>query len=411
MPATASLVTRSPGSLRLRLAALLFGEFVVWGLWFVSLGSWLGATLHFSGQQIGSIYGTLALAGLVTPMLGGAIADRLAHTERMLAVLHGIGGLLLLSASRQSSFSTLYVAILLYALCYLPTLALVPSLAMRHLRAPAAEYPVLRTLGTIGWIVAGLIVGALDLELSAVPIRLAGIASLVFAGYCLTLPATPPLRRNAPRSWSTLLGLDALALLRDPIFALFVVASVLLSVPNQFYNAFAALYLTELHVPHPAMLLTLGQVTEVGVLLMLPRLHRRLGSRRVLLIGAAAWTMRTMLFSIGGDGSTVAIFAGILLHGLAYGCIYIAGQLMVNDRAPAEMRTAAQGLMAVATMGFGNLIGAWLAGRTVQHYTADSGAAHDWSRVWAVAAVVSAFAVIGVLLNTRTSDRLPSPAL
>ena len=400
MPAPSTLATRTPCSLRFRLAALLFGEFVIWGLWFVSLGSWLGAALHFSGPQIGMIYGTLALAGLVTPMLGGAIADRLAHSERMLAILHGVGGVLLLAAARQSTFTALYVAILLYALCYLPTLALVPSLAMRHLSAPAAEYPALRTLGTIGWIVAGLAVGALGLELSPLPMQLAGIVSLVFAAYCLTLPSTPPLRRDAPRGLSALFGLDALALLRDPIFALFILASVALSVPNQFYNAFAALYLTELQVPHPAMLLTLGQMTEVGVLLLLPRLHRRLGSRRVLLIGASAWAIRTVLFSLGGHGNTIAIFAGILLHGVAYGCIYIAGQLMVHDRAPAPMRAAAQGLMAVATMGVGNLLGAWIAGRTVAHY-ATGADAHNWSGVWMIAAGFSSLATIGVLLSSR----------
>ena len=400
MPAPSLLATRTPSSLRFRLAALLFGEFVIWGLWFVSLGSWLGATLHFSGPQIGMIYGTLALAGLVTPMLGGAIADRLAHTERMLAILHGIGGVLLLVAARQATFSALYVAILLYALCYLPTLALVPSLAMRHLSTPAAEYPALRTLGTIGWIVAGLIVGALRLELSPLPMQLAGMVSLIVAAYCLTLPATPPLRRDAPRGWSTLLGLDAVALLRDPIFALFVVASIVLSVPNQFYNAFAALYLTELHVPHPAMLLTLGQMTEVGVLLLLPRLHNRVGSRHVLMIGAAAWAIRTVLFSIGANGNLVVISIAILIHGVAYGCIYIAGQLMVHDRAPAPMRAAAQGLMAVATMGVGNLCGAWIAGRTVQHYSTTAGS-HDWSGVWMIAAGFSLAAALGVLLTSK----------
>ena len=399
----APLASRTPGSLRIRLAALLFGEFVIWGLWFVSLGSWLGATLHFSGPQIGTIYGTLALAGLVTPLLGGAIADRFARTDRMLAILHGVGGLLLLVAARQHTFATLYTAILMYALCYLPTLALVPSLAMRHLSTPSAEYPALRTLGTVGWIVAGLIVGALGLELSPTPMRLAGIASLIFAAYCLTLPATPPLRRDAPRGWSTLLGLDAVTLLRDPLFALFVVASIVLSVPNQFYNAFAALYLTELHVPHPAMLLTLGQMTEVGVLLLLPRLHARVGARRVLLIGAAAWATRTVLFSLGGNGNLFMICIAILIHGVAYGCIYIAGQLMVHDRAPAPTRAAAQGLMAVATMGVGNLCGAWIAGRTVQHYSIADGV-HDWSGVWMIAAAFSIAATLGVLF-TSTPQR------
>lgn len=403
MPDRNTQATRTPGSLRLRLAGLLFGEFAIWGLWFVSLGSWLGATLHFSGPQIGMIYGTLAIAGIVTPMLGGAIADRFIHTERMLAILHGLGGLLLIAASRQTTFGALYVAVFAYALCYLPTLALVPSLTMRHLATPSAEYPVLRTLGTIGWIAAGLFVGAFGLELTPHPMRIAGVVSLGFALYCLTLPPTPPLRTDAPRGIRTLLGLDAFRLMRDPMFALFVVASIALSVPNQFYNAFAALYLTELNAPHPAMLLTLGQMTEVAVLLLLPRMHRQLGSRRVLVAGAAAWAVRTVLFSMGGDGSLPLVYAGILLHGVAYGCIYVAGQLMVHERAPASMRAAAQGFMAVATMGLGNLGGAWIAGRTVQFYTT-AGGTHDWSGIWMVAAVVSTVATIGIMLSASVRD-------
>ncbi len=408
MAASFPLSTRTTGSLRLRLALLLFGEFAIWGLWFVSIGSWLGATLKFSGPQIGMIYGTLAIAGLITPMLGGAIADRLAHSERLLALLHGVGGVLLIVASRQTTFGAIYIAILLYSLCYLPTLALAPSLVLRHLLSPAAEFPMLRALGTVGWIVAGLIVGVLGLELSPVPMQLAGITSLIFAAYCLTLPATPPLRRDAPRSLGTLLGFDALALMRDPIFALFVFATIVLSVPNQFYNAFAALYLTELHVPHPAMLLTLGQVTEVFVLFLLPRIHRRLGSRRVLLIGAATWALRTLLFSIGASGNVFVIYLGIVVHGIAYGCIYINGQLMVHERAPPEMRAAAQGFMAVATMGFGNLVGAWIAGRSVEHYAIASGA-HSWSDIWIVPAAVSAAAVVGVMLSARIKDT-PAPS-
>lgn len=376
---------------------LLFAQYLVWGSWFVSLGSWLGATLHLSGTQIGSIYGTLALAGLVTPMLGGAIADRFARSERILALLHLLGGLLLIAASRQTTFAALYATLLLWALCYLPTLSLVPSLAMRHLAAPGVEYPALRTLGTIGWIAGGLTIGALGLELSPQPMQLAGTLSVLLGLYCLSLPATPPLGAHPVRNVRTLFGLDALTLLRDPLFLLFVVVSIVLSVPNQFYNAFASLYLTDLRTQHPAMVLTLGQMTEVLVLLSLPRLHRGLGSRHVLLLGATAWAVRMVLLSAGGSGgSVVAVYSGILLHGVAYGCVYVAGQLMVHERAPASIRASAQGLMAVATMGLGNLAGAWIAGRTVQGFT-NAGGGHDWSAIWLVAAAFSTAATVCIL--------------
>jgi nucleoside transporter len=377
-------------------------------MWFVSLGSWLGATQHFSGTQISAIYGTLALAGLITPMLGGAIADRFAHTEKMLALLHAIGGLLLLNASRQTQFTPLYTSVLLYSLCYLPTLSLVPALAMRHLSDPRQEFPILRAVGTAGWIAAGLVVGSLALELSARPMQFAGLLSLAFAAYCLTLPATPPLRPDGPRRWTTLLGVDAFVLLRDPLFAIFLLANVALCIPNQFYNAFGALYLTELHVPQPATLLTLGQLTEVVVLLVLPRLHQRAGVKPVLLLGTAAWVIRCVLFSIAAHGSSVALYAGLLLHGLAYGCTFIAGQIVVHERAPVNMRAAAQGFWALATMGIGNLFGAWVAGQSVQRNVL-SATSHNWSAAWYVSGAASLIAMLAVLMSLRIRDSSSAP--
>jgi nucleoside transporter len=394
---------RSPGPLRARLAVLMFGQYVIWGTWFVSLGSWLGATLHFSGTQIGMIYGTLAIAGLVTPMLGGAAADRLARTERILALLHALGGVIMIVASRYTTFVPLYASILVYALCYLPTLALAPSLAMRHLAAPSREFPVLRALGTVGWIVGGLVVGLMKLELTAVPMQIAGAISIAFAFYCLTLPATPPARDNTPRSIGTLLGFDAIKLLRNPLFAIFLFANVALCVPNQFYNAFGALYLTDLRAAQPATLLTLGQATEVIVLLMLPRLTQRLGIRPVLLLGAATWAVRCVLFSLSTQTDAM-LYAGLLMHGLAYGCTFIAGQIVVHQLAPENIRAAAQGFWAVATMGVGNLAGAWIAGRTVQHYSNATGT-HSWDSIWLVPAAFSLLATVGVIASLRFSAK------
>jgi nucleoside transporter len=408
VPEQTPIASRTPGLLRLRLALLLFGEYAIWGLCFVSLSSWLGASLHFSGTQIGAIFGSRALAGLVAPLIGGVIADRFAHTERMLAVLHGIGGVLLLIASQQTTFTTLYPVMVAYAFCYVPTLALAPSLALRHLAQPAAEFPVLRAGGTFGWVVAGFAVGMLSLEITATPTLLAGVLSLAFAAYCLTLPATPPLQKDAPRSWTALLGLDAVTLMRDPVFALFLLANVVLCIPNQFYSAFGALYLTDLHVPHAASLITLGQVTEMLVLLVLPRLLRRLGMRGVLLLGAGAWVLRSVLFAWGATLGVGIIVAGILLHGLSYGCSYVGGQLVMDERAPRELRAGAQGLWAVATMGIGNLAGSWAAGHTVEHYAA-SATVHEWQSIWLVSAAVSAAVIVGIVITLRATDPAQHP--
>jgi nucleoside transporter len=399
--------TRTPGTLRLRLATLLFVQYFVWGVWFVSFGGWLGATLHFSGPQIGAVYGTLAIAGLITPMIGGVIADRLARTERMLALLFAAGAGLLASASAYREYNPLYSAVLLWAFTFLPTLALVPSLSMRHLRAPASEYPVLRTLGTVGWLAGGLLVGGLGVELTPIPLQVGAASSLLLAVYCLTLPATPPIAPTGQRSLRTLIGLDALSLLRDPLFVVFLCVNLALAVPNQLYNAFGALYLAERGLPHPAALLTLGQLSEVGVLLALPRLQRRLGARNVLMIGAAAWAVRCVLFALAGLGSLTTTVVGLLLHGFAYGCVYIAGMLVVHERAPAHLRASAQGFWAVMIMGVGNLGGAWIAGRAVGHYA--TATTHNWTAIWLIPAVVSAVATIGVIVTgMMRSNRMAS---
>jgi nucleoside transporter len=265
-------------STRLKLSALMFLQYFVWGAWSVTLGTWLGQTLNFSGEQIGLAAGTTGLAAIISPFFVGMVADRFLASERILATLHIAGGLLLFYASTMTAFGPFYTVLLGYALCYMPTLALSNSLSFHQMRDPGREFPSIRVLGTIGWIVQGLFIGSLGLEATAIPMRIAAAASIVLGLFCFALPHTPPKRTERARI-ADILGLDALRLLRDRSFAVFVLGSFLVCIPLQFYYAFANLFLNELAVSNAARKMTLGQMSEIGFMLVMPWCFKRLGAR------------------------------------------------------------------------------------------------------------------------------------
>src|SRR5262245_24723421 len=216
---------------RIKLSAMMFLQYFVWGAWYVTMGTWLGETLHFSGEQVGLAYGTTALAAMISPFFVGMVADRFFATERILAVLHLIGGVVLFATSMQTSFVPLYLILLGYTLCYMPTLALTNSLSFHQMTDPSREFPGIRVLGTIGWIVAGLVIGTTGLESTAIPMRLAAAGSLLLGVFSLLLPHTPPQKSGRRVTWSEVLGLDALKLMSDSSFAIFVIGSFLICIP------------------------------------------------------------------------------------------------------------------------------------------------------------------------------------
>ena len=378
---------------RTRLSVMMFLQYFVWGAWFVTMGTYLGTTLKFSGGEIGLAYGATAIAAIISPFFVGMVADRFFASERVLALLHLAGGALLWLASGASTFGAFYPVIIAYALCYMPTLALSNSISFDHVGDPQRDFPRIRVLGTIGWIAAGLLIGRLGLEATAVPLRLAAGASVLLAAFSLALPHTPPHAAGKPLSARDVLGLDALALMKDRSFATFAIGSLLLCIPLQFYYAFTNLYLNEIGLAEPASKMTLGQASEIGFMLLLPWFLKELGVKRILLLGMAAWAVRYLFFAWGDTHTYVwMLYAGILLHGMCYDFFFVTGQIYVDQQASVRIRAAAQGFLALITQGVGLLIGAWLSGAVVDHFTI-GGTTHLWFSIWLVPAALS-FAIL-----------------
>jgi nucleoside transporter len=372
-----------------RLGIMMFLNYVVWGAWYVTLGTYLTQTLGFTGTQTGAVFGTAALSCMISPFFVGLIADRFFSAERVLAVLHLMGAVLLYFLAQATTFPAVYALLLSYCLCYFPTIALTNSLTLRNITNVAAQFPLIRVLGTLGWIAIGLAVGYMEIERSATAFLLAAGFSVVMGLYSLTLPHTPPAAKNDPVTWRSILGVDALVMMKDRSYAVFVVASVLACIPLTFYFSFTNAYLNEAGMPNAAAKMTLGQASEVGMMLLMPLIYRRFSLKTVLTVGLLTWAVRYALLAFGNAQELVSFFyAAILVHGVCYDFFFMTGQLYTDQEAPPHLRGTAQGFIQFLTYGVGMFIGSLLSGVTVDLFTTGTGdgAVRNWQGFWLTSA-------------------------
>ena len=399
--------------LRLQLSSMMFLEYFVWGAWYVTMGTYLSQTLKFSGVEVGLAYGAVSVAAMVSPVFVGMVADRFFPTERILAFLHLFGAVIFLLMANSVEFTGFYALFQLYAICFMPTVALTNSISFRHLSNPDAQFPGIRVLGTIGFIVAVNVVSFSGWEASSNMFYLSAACSVILGIYSFALPHTPPKDKGEKVTISDVLGLKSLSLLKERSFLVFFIASILICIPLSFYYAWANPFLNELGMENAGSKMTLGQASETIFLIIMPFFFRRLGVKMMLVVAMFSWALRYVLFAYGDLGPTVwMLYVGIILHGICYDFFFVTGQIYVDNKAGEKIKAAAQGLITFATYGVGMFIGSYISGEIVELYTnaqTTNEITRNWESIWMVPAALSAAVLVlfMVFFNEKKKVELP----
>ncbi len=390
-------------TLKAKLSVFMFLQYFIWGAWYVSMGTYLANVLKFGGEQIGAAYGAFAIGSLIAPFFVGLIADRYFASQKILGVLGVLGGAVLFALGRMHTFGSFYPTLILYCALFTATLALGNSLSLHHLLDSSRDFPRIKIFSAIGWIAGGVTLSLLKGEYSPVQFYLAGGVSVVFGLFAFSLPHTPPKKVGGNVSVAEVLGLDALALLKKPSFAIFIVCMFLICIPLYFYFVMMGIYLSELQWSGLAGKLSLAQLSDVIFLFLLPLMLKRWGYKKTITLGILAWAIRYFLLAkslTSADWQAPLIFVAILLHGVCYDFLFIAGQLYANDEANERIRGAVQGFLAFVLWGAGAFVGTLLAGKVLaaNELAVPQGALrHDWPHIWMTPAI-GAVCVLAVFL-------------
>jgi len=379
---------------RTQLSVMMLLEYFIWGAWYVTLGSYMqGEPLNASGTQIGAAYGALAIATIISPFFIGMVADRFFAAQSIMGLLHLIGAALLFLATQVTDNTAFYWVVLFYSMLYMPTIALSNSIAFAQMSDAGTQFPWIRVFGTVGWILAGQLISFLDIDTSAATFYMASIASALLGIISFTLPNTPPKGKGKKTSFAAAMGLEGFVLFKDRSYSVFFISAILICIPLSFYYSFANVYLNDAGMTNATAKMTLGQVSEALFILAIPFMFYKTGVKNMLLIGIVAWTLRYVFFGFGNnDANLWMLYAGIILHGVCYDFFFVTGYMYTEKKAGEKIKNAAQGLFTLASYGIGMVIGTYLSGLVVDHYTANG--LRDWMSIWMIPTYIS----VGVLV-------------
>jgi nucleoside transporter len=386
-----------------RLSVMMFLQFFVWGAWYVTVGNYMKE--HGMADGIANAYSVGPLAAIISPFFLGMVADRFFATERVLGVMHVLGGLALLAAPMAPP--QLFVPVLLlHMLCYMPTLGLTNTLSFHNMTDQEKQFPLIRVFGTIGWIVANIVVSKmLHADTAPSQFYVAGGASLLLGIYSFTLPHTPAPSAGKKATARDILGLDSLALMRSPSFAVFMISSFLICIPLAAYYSFAPVFVGDMGFTDPAFNMSFGQMSEILFMLVMPLCFARLGVKWMLVIGMLAWVVRYGLFAgAASSGAMWMVLGGIILHGICYDFFFVTGQIYVDKKAPVSIRGQAQGFLVLVTQGLGMLIGAQVAGQIVAANTPSEGA-ENWQNIWIIPCIAATAIMVLFFALFREEDK------
>ncbi len=396
-----------------QLSILLLLQFMIWGSWYVTTGTYLIQTLHFSGREVGLVYGAMSVAAFISPIFIGFITDKYFSASKVLAFLHIGGSMCLVAMYSFTDFKVFYPLTLLYAVLYLPTFALSSSYVLQQLEDPSKQFPGVRVWGSIGWIIAGNIVGLLSWEKTANPLLLSACLSMLLGIYALFLPKVPSIEGKSANSIKEFFSVEIIQLFKQRDFLVFMMSLTLLyAIPIAYYYSFVNNFLTTIQVKNAAGWMSIGQLTEILVMLLLPFFLRHFSFKWVVFTGLFLWGARYGIFAYAAENPTMQLvwLPAILVHGFAYVFTGLAGQLYIDQKAPRHLRNTAQSIITFAMQGMGTLFGTYFAGWMVERNITASGE-YNWTNIWILPTVagiaLSLFFLLLFKQKEKQEQRLP----